>query len=43
MTPYGERRLRKPPPGYVPGLGRGALGFVTRLDIGPSRNIIFNQ
>ena len=43
MTSYGERRWGKPPPGYVPGLGRGAVGFVTRLDIGPARNIIFNQ
>lgn len=26
----------KPPPGYVPGIGRGAAGFTTRSDIGPS-------
>jgi pre-mRNA-processing factor 6 len=26
----------KPPPGYVPGLGRGAAGFTTRSDIGPA-------
>jgi hypothetical protein len=26
-----------PPPGYVPGLGRGAVGFITRSDIGPAR------
>ncbi|KAK2076843.1 hypothetical protein QBZ16_005070 [Prototheca wickerhamii] len=26
----------KPPPGYVAGLGRGASGFTTRSDIGPS-------
>ncbi len=26
-----------PPPGYVPGLGRGAVGFITRSDLGPSR------
>ena len=26
----------KPPPGYVPGIGRGATGFTTRSDIGPS-------
>lgn len=25
------------PPGYVPGLGRGAIGFTTRSDIGPAR------
>ena len=24
------------PSGYVPGLGRGAAGFTTRSDIGPS-------
>eukprot|EP00124_Ichthyophonus_hoferi_P000393 Ihof_evm3s14 gene=Ihof_evmTU3s14 len=28
----------KPPPGYVPGLGRGATGFTTRSDIGPARD-----
>lgn len=26
----------KPPPGYVPGMGRGAAGFTTRSDIGPA-------
>jgi|JI6StandDraft_1071083.scaffolds.fasta_scaffold778951_1 pre-mRNA-processing factor 6 len=26
-----------PPTGYVPGLGRGAIGFITRSDLGPSR------
>jgi pre-mRNA-processing factor 6 len=26
-----------PPSGYIAGLGRGATGFVTRGDIGPSR------
>lgn len=25
-----------PPKGYVPGLGRGALGFTTRSDVGPA-------
>ena len=25
-----------PPPGYVPGIGRGATGFVTRSDLGPA-------
>lgn len=25
------------PPGYVPGIGRGAIGFTTRSDIGPAR------
>lgn len=27
----------KPPSNYVPGLGRGAMGFTTRSDIGPAR------
>lgn len=27
----------KPPPGYIPGAGRGAVGFMTRSDIGPAR------
>jgi hypothetical protein len=27
----------KAPSGYVPGLGRGATGFVTRSDVGPAR------
>ena len=26
----------KPPPHYVPGIGRGASGFTTRSDIGPA-------
>jgi len=26
-----------PPPGYVAGVGRGAVGFTTRSDIGPAR------
>lgn len=26
------------PPGYIPGLGRGATGFTTRSDIGPARS-----
>jgi len=36
----GESRWGKPPPGYIPGLGRGAGGFTTRSDIGPARNTI---
>lgn len=28
---------QRAPPGYVPGLGRGATGFTTRSDIGPAR------
>lgn len=35
----GESRWGKPPPGYIPGLGRGAVGFNTRSDIGPARNV----
>jgi PRP1 splicing factor, N-terminal len=27
----------KPDPHYIPGLGRGAQGFTTRSDIGPSK------
>lgn len=27
----------KPDPNYIPGLGRGAQGFTTRSDIGPSK------
>ncbi|KAJ3116004.1 hypothetical protein HDU96_010652 [Phlyctochytrium bullatum] len=29
--------LKKPPPNYIAGLGRGATGFTTRSDIGPAR------
>jgi hypothetical protein len=29
----------KPPPGYIPGVGRGAVGFVTRSDIGPASEV----
>ena len=39
MQSYGEKRWGKPPPGYIPGLGRGAVGFTTRMDLGPNRNI----
>lgn len=28
------------PPNYVAGLGRGAMGFTTRSDIGPARNLV---
>jgi hypothetical protein len=34
VAPYGDSA---PPPGYVPGLGRGAAGFTTRSDIGPGQ------
>ena len=27
----------RPDPNYIPGLGRGAQGFTTRSDIGPSK------
>jgi pre-mRNA-processing factor 6 len=39
MTSYGESRWGKAPPGYIPGYGRGAVGFTTRSDIGPARNV----
>ncbi|KAN0018656.1 hypothetical protein ACTFIU_008585 [Dictyostelium citrinum] len=29
---------QEPPPGYIAGFGRGAVGFTTRLDIGSARN-----
>ena len=32
--PFLKPKFRKPPPGYVPGYGRGAVGFITRADIG---------
>jgi pre-mRNA-processing factor 6 len=35
-----ESRWGKPPPGYIPGLGRGAGGFTTRSDIGPARSTL---
>ena len=35
--PPAKVNFGKPPPGYVPGLGRGAAGFTTRSDIGPAR------
>ena len=34
--PYARTDFGPPPPGYIPGLGRGAVGFITRSDIGPS-------
>jgi len=35
---YGPPRtdFGPPPPGYIPGIGRGATGFTTRSDIGPA-------
>lgn len=34
---YGPPRtdFGPPPPGYIPGVGRGAVGFTTRADVGP--------
>jgi len=29
--------FQKRPPGYIPGYGRGAYGFITRSDIGPNQ------
>ncbi|KAJ2159054.1 U4/U6 x U5 tri-snRNP complex subunit Prp1 [Coemansia sp. RSA 552] len=38
LYPVTKDFIGKPaPPGYVAGLGRGATGFTTRLDIGPAR------
>ena len=37
-----RRNFGKPPPGYVAGLGRGAIGFTTRSDIGPARQVVGN-
>lgn len=31
---YAKTDFGPPPPGYIPGLGRGAVGFITRSDIG---------
>jgi hypothetical protein len=31
-----QTNFSKPPPGYVAGVGRGAVGFMTRSDIGPA-------
>lgn len=31
---YARTDFGPPPPGYIPGLGRGAVGFITRSDIG---------
>ena len=35
---YSKPNFGKPPEGYIPGLGRGAIGFITRSDLGPARN-----
>ena len=36
--PYARTDFGQPPPGYIAGLHRGAIGFITRSDIGPSTN-----
>ena len=36
VIPYARTDFGPPPPGYIAGLGRGAVGFITRADIGPS-------
>lgn len=30
---------QEPPPGYIPGIGRGATGFVTQADLGSSKKV----
>ena len=35
--PFVKPQFRKPPPDYIPGYGRGAVGFITRSDIGPGK------
>ncbi|KYQ89763.1 TPR repeat-containing protein [Tieghemostelium lacteum] len=40
-TPVKDKRFfltQKPPEGYIAGIGRGAIGFTTRSDIGNARN-----
>lgn len=32
---------QEPPPGYIPGIGRGATGFTTQADLGSSRKVEF--
>ena len=36
---FSKPNFGKPPPGYIPGLGRGAVGFITRSDLGPARAV----
>lgn len=28
------KKMKTPPPNYVPGLSRGDIGFITNLDLG---------
>eukprot|EP01063_Lacrimia_lanifica_P036111 TRINITY_DN7076_c2_g1_i1.p1 TRINITY_DN7076_c2_g1~~TRINITY_DN7076_c2_g1_i1.p1 ORF type:complete len:951 (+),score=426.77 TRINITY_DN7076_c2_g1_i1:62-2854(+) len=32
-----KRKFGAPPPGYIPGKGRGATGFITRSDVGSAK------
>jgi hypothetical protein len=33
---YAKTDFGSPPEGYIAGLGRGAIGFITRSDLGPA-------
>jgi len=35
-VPYAKTDFGAPPEGYIAGLHRGAIGFITRSDLGPS-------
>jgi len=37
IPPPQKTNFGTPPPGYIAGWGRGAVGFITRSDIGPSK------
>lgn len=34
--PYAKTDFGPPPEGYIAGLMRGAVGFITRSDVGPA-------
>ncbi len=34
---FTKPKFQQRPPGYIPGLGRGAVGFITRSDVGPAK------
>ncbi len=38
MMPFNPDIFKRdrPPPGYIAGAGRGAVGFMTRSDVGPA-------
>ncbi|EGR31141.1 pre-mRNA splicing factor, putative [Ichthyophthirius multifiliis] len=40
---YAKTEFGPPPPNYVAGLARGAVGFITRSDIGPANYVQFDQ